>query len=249
MLPAADRDPTIPAEPAAVRYINGDYAMGNPEWHQADSPWKATQIAAMISRNNLSCRSIVDVGCGAGEVLVQLQRQLPPDVVFTGFEISPQAVRMAQKKAGPHLSFRQAAFPDEFSDLLLLIDVFEHVENPLEFLRSLRPHARRFIFHIPLDLSVLSVWREWPLLKRRRTVGHLHYFTRATALATLEDAGYEVRDWFYPPYPHPLGSESLKTVLIRRLPEYLVSRISSDCAVRIFGDHSLLVLAEPSASM
>jgi 1-acyl-sn-glycerol-3-phosphate acyltransferase len=41
-----------------------------------------------------------------------------------------------------------------------------------------------------------------------------------------------------------ISSQTLKTIIGRRLPQFLVSRISEDCAVRIFGDHSLLVLAE-----
>jgi SAM-dependent methyltransferase len=228
---------------ATSRYTNGDYANQNPDWHQGDSVWKAEQIAQMMHRNALMSRTVVDVGCGAGEVLAQLQRLLPANVIFTGIEISPQALSLAQPKTNPNLSFHRAVLPDSNYDLLLLIDVCEHVEDPIGFLRSLHCYGRSFIIHIPLDLSVLSVLREWPLMKRRSGVGHLHYFTKATALATIEDAGYTVKDWFYPTgYREPAGT-SMKTVLTRHVPEYLVSKINQDCAVRIFGEHSLMVLA------
>jgi hypothetical protein len=59
-------------------------------------------------------------------------------------------------------------------------------------LRSLRPIADWFMFHIPLDVSAQSVARERPLLPARSTVGHLHYFMRGTALASLETAGFEI---------------------------------------------------------
>jgi len=35
---------------------------------------------------------------------------------------------------------------------------------------------------------------------------HLHYFSKETALRTLEDAGYEVLDYFYTPRSVELGS-------------------------------------------
>jgi SAM-dependent methyltransferase len=241
--------PAASAESAADRYTNGRYAEDNPGWHEADSPWKASQIVHMIRRNHLQCRAITDVGCGAGEVLVQLQKQLQGDICFTGFDISPHAVRIAQAKGNGKLLFREGSQPEGISDLVLLIDVFEHVEDCIGFLRLLRPFGRQFIFHIPLDLSALSVFREWPLMKRRRTVGHLHYFTKSTALATLDDAGYRVQDCFYPEYPRKFGDDSLKTILARRLPEFLVSRIDRDWAVRLFGDHTLMVLAEPRPSL
>jgi hypothetical protein len=37
-------------------------------------------------------------------------------------------------------------------------------------------------------------------MMRRRTYGHLHYFTRDLALRNLADEGYEVADWFYAPF-------------------------------------------------
>jgi len=76
-------------------------------------------------------------------------------------------------------------------DLLLCIDVFEHIPNYLVFLEKLRNHADRFIFHIPLDLSVLTILRPARLLKGRYGVGHLHTFNYELALAVLKDTGYE----------------------------------------------------------
>ena len=74
-------------------YICGQYYEQNPSWHSADSPWKAQQIASMIDRNRLAPQTICEVGCGAGEVLVQLHRQLPAGVEFFGYEISPLSLR------------------------------------------------------------------------------------------------------------------------------------------------------------
>jgi ubiquinone/menaquinone biosynthesis C-methylase UbiE len=55
----------MPDQVSSSRYPNGRYANEHPDWHQADSLWKAQQIH-MIRKNKLSCRTITDVGCGAG---------------------------------------------------------------------------------------------------------------------------------------------------------------------------------------
>ena len=49
-------------------------------------------------------------------------------------------------------------------DLLLMLDVFEHVEDYIGLLRAVRSKAKQKLFHIPLDLSVQSVLRRDGLL-------------------------------------------------------------------------------------
>jgi len=76
----------------------------------------------------------------------------------------------------------------------MAMDVFEHVEDYLGFIRRLQPLAEWKIFHIPLDLSVVSVARPTYFKMAYEQVGHLHCSTRETALASLEQAGLLVRD-------------------------------------------------------
>jgi ubiquinone/menaquinone biosynthesis C-methylase UbiE len=228
-------------------YVDGGYAQQNPDWHQGDSPWKAQQILKMIERTGLKPQSICEIGCGAGAILANLQKSRP-ECTFTGYEISPQAFQLAASKSNQGLRFFHGSRPEpgQAFDLVLVIDVVEHVDDCFDFLRKLQPHGQDFILHIPLDLSVLSVLREWPLMKRRRGVGHLHYFTKATALATLEDAGYQVRDYFYTKIEDP--GHSLKSRILRRLPSTVLSWVlSQDAVVRIFGEYSRMVLASRAA--
>jgi ubiquinone/menaquinone biosynthesis C-methylase UbiE len=230
-------------------YVDGGYAQQNPDWHQGDSPWKAQQILKMIERTGLKPQSICEIGCGAGAILANLQKSRP-ECTFTGYEISPQAFQLAASKSNQGLRFFHGSRPEpgQAFDLVLVIDVVEHVDDCFDFLRKLQPHGQDFILHIPLDLSVLSVLREWPLMKRRRGVGHLHYFTKATALATLEDAGYQVRDYFYTKIEEP--GQALKSRILRGLPSTVLSWVlSQDAVVRIFGEYSLMVLASRAAQM
>ncbi len=81
--------------PRDNRYVGGEYLGHNPTWHVEDSAWKAEQILAALKRNGLHPATVCEVGCGAGEILSQLHARLPSHVVFTGYEISPQAHALA----------------------------------------------------------------------------------------------------------------------------------------------------------
>lgn len=124
----------------------------------------------------------------------------------------------------------------------MAIDVFEHVEDYFGFLRSLREKGTYKVFHIPLDLSVQMVLRSSPILRTRSLVGHLHYFTKETALATLKDTGFIIVDYFYT-NASELPNRGWKADLLK-IPRKLGFLIDQDLTARIFGGFSLMVLAK-----
>lgn len=225
-------------------YTDGTYTTNNPNYHVEDSAWKAQQVRSLLGGNLHAFDTVVEVGCGAGEILRQLQSDIPT-AEFVGYDINPDAISLAQERANNRLHFRCADFFDHAHakwDLLLLMDVFEHVEDYIGFLKKLKPTARHFVFHIPLDLSVLNLARGGILNRKRDAYGHLHYFNKETAIATLEHAGFKVKAFAY------TGSGIDKSFgMLNRLmkPLRIVGRrISPDATARVLGGFSLLVWAE-----
>jgi hypothetical protein len=125
--------------------------------------------------------------------------------------------------------------------LVLMLDVFEHVEDYMGLVRDIRSKGKYKLFHIPLDLSIQAVARKNGLLRRRDDHAHLHYFTKETALRTLTDVGYQLVDHFYTPRCIELGDKFVQR--IARLPRKVCFGISPDLAVRLLGGYSLMVLA------
>jgi hypothetical protein len=223
-------------------YTDGDYLRSNPSWHVEDSSWKAHQIKTLLKRNNLNPRTVCEVGCGAGEILRVLSLE-PEDTEYFGYELSPQAFQLCKEREGPKLHFFLENIRDQDVryDCLLCIDVFEHVEDCFGFLRALRSKAEYKVFHIPLDISVQSVVRA-TMCKHRKRAGHLHYYTQETAVATLEDCGYQILDAFYTTSFDGLRAQSFKSEMAR-LPRRLFFKISPRWAVRLLGGCSYIVLA------
>jgi SAM-dependent methyltransferase len=226
-------------------YGTGEYLARNPTYHVEDSAWKASQVLKMLARHRLDPETVCEVGCGAGEILAQLQRSLPERTQFFGYEISEGAFALCQKRENERLHFYWEdllAGEAQPFDLLICLDVFEHVEDYLSFLRRLRGRATHKIFHIPLDVSVQSVLRSWPILRQRERVGHLHYFTKETALATLRDTGYRILDSFYT--PSAIDRPRTIRARIARGPRQFLFATHQDWTVRIMGGYSLLVWAQ-----
>jgi len=91
-------------------YMDGEYLRKNPDWHVEESPWKAKQIIRMLKHNHLQPTTICEVGCGAGEVLKQLQEHSDSECRFCGYEISPQAFEMCRMRSNERLQFKLALF-------------------------------------------------------------------------------------------------------------------------------------------
>jgi cyclopropane fatty-acyl-phospholipid synthase-like methyltransferase len=226
-------------------YLTDQYAELNPTWHEEDSPWKARQIEAIIRKNRLDFSSLCEVGCGTGEILLNLASTFP-SARLAGYEISPHAYQRAKTKETSRVSFHMGDILEEKDsqyDIVVIADVIEHVEDYISFIKGLRACGRYKIFHIPLDLSVQSLLRAWPITKLRDNVGHLHYFFKDTALATLKDCGYSVIDYKYTASRLELPNQAFSSMLMR-LPRKLLFSIHPDLAVRLLGGYSLLVLAE-----
>jgi len=227
-------------------YRDGSYLKNNPSWHIEESPFKVRQIQRMMKRQKLMPKTICDVGCGAGLVLAELQSHLPSDCLCWGYDVSPDALAMSAKRGNENLRFRLCDIRkdncDTFFDLLLMLDVFEHVEDYMGLVRSVRCKAKQKLFHIPLDLSVQAVLRQNGLLLRRDHHAHLHYFTKETALRTLTDVGYSIVDYFFTPRCIELGD--LFAQKIARIPRKLGYAVLPELTVRVLGGYSLMVLAE-----
>lgn len=224
-------------------YVDGDYFERHPTWDVEDSPWKAEQVRRLLSSQGVTPRSVCEVGCGAGAILEDLARTVPAIEELVGYEVSPQAYELAKQHRSDRLSFKLCDLADEDPglrfDVLLIMDVLEHVEDYLGFLRQMRKRADHVILYLPLDLSVSALLRG-KLAFWREELGHLHYFTKQSAIASLEYAGYEVVNAYYA--HHAADRPSTRNAALMAGPRRLVARYNEDLAQILFGGSSLVAL-------
>ena len=226
------------------RYISPDYLERNPTWHVEDSPWKARLVTEVLQSQGLVPESICEVGTGAGGILAELRRSYPRAELF-GYDIAPDAARFWKEHGKANIHFRLGDFfelNERTYDVILALDVIEHVADLFAFLSRLRGAADYHVFHIPLDLDAFSVLMERPLLDKREKVGHVHYFTKKLALSLLRESDYEVVEWRYSGAAFDAPRRPLRTRLAA-VPRRLFYALNKDWGVRALGGETLILLA------
>lgn len=222
-------------------YQDGSYAATHPTWHSERSAWKADNICQLLDRQKIRPTSALDIGCGAGQCLMYVANKY--DIMKTSMGIEPSPDVDPQFPPDT-IRFQRCTIDQvtEHFDLAMMLDVFEHVEDYMGTLRVTRSKANWFGFHIPLDIYAMRVLAG-RMTTSRRQHGHLHYFSKETAIATLEDTGYEVVDWKFTnaAFEGPNRNPNSPRNLFRRL----MSSISMSFTSRLMGGFSLAVLAKP----
>jgi SAM-dependent methyltransferase len=226
-------------------YVDGTYLENNPAWHSGDSEWKANQVFQILRSNNQNPRSVVEVGCGAGGVVARLA-MLMNESKFVGYDISSHAIELAKPKASDRVQFVLGDYlvtQNQSFDLAICADVFEHIDDYFSFLRKLASKQNQVVFHIPLDLSLVSSLFPSILIRTRKLVGHVHYFNKETAEATIKDCGFDIVDSRITAGCLAFPEHGVKGRLFWAIRKTFYS-VSPKFAAKTLGGFSLLVLAK-----
>jgi SAM-dependent methyltransferase len=222
-------------------YNNQDYLKKNPHWHQEDSAFKAGFIHSILEKNKITYNSVCEVGCGAGEILVQLkQLNGSKAIAYSGYDISRDAIALAQKK-NSRIDFKCADITKEnvSVDVMLIIDVIEHLRDYFSFLDDLSKKSKYTVFHIPLDMFVWSLFREQMLIESKERVGHIHNFSEDFIVSILKDHGYNI---ISKEYTAPDNSASSFKQKIKNTMRSVLFKIAPRFTTKTMGGYSLLVL-------
>lgn len=223
-------------------YEDGTYKKANPTWGRERAAWKADQVVRLLLEQQVKPSSILEIGCGTGLVLAGVGAGVGGDPTLVGLEpssnapIDPDVDRIAQIK---RLMLHETT---DKADLVMLLDVFEHVEDHIGMIRAAAERANKWIvFHIPIEVAVIEV-ASGRLGRSNETVSHLHYFSDRTALIALKAAGVgDVIGIRYTPSAFEGPTRDISTTLNRL--RRLLFRFSPKLTARWLGGVSLAVLA------
>jgi SAM-dependent methyltransferase len=224
-------------------YTNHQYLQQHPDWDAEEAVLKAGWIMNMINKHKLPMNEVVEAGCGSGRILAELSKHYPAGH-FKGYDISPQAIAIAKQYQDERTEFHHADLLSAYqnkADVLLLIDVLEHVPDYYGMLESLHAKAGNFIFHIPLDLSCHSLLKPHLLEQQRQASGHIHYFSKDMVLWMLRDTGYQITDWWYTkPVSDTEAAKGIKSKTKKTI-RNISFNLSREKAVKWWGGYSMLI--------
>lgn len=227
-------------------YTDGTYFQNNPTWDAEDAEWKFNKMLPML-KDFLATKetmTICEVGCGGGKLLSLIAKSFPQHR-FTGWDLAPDAAKFWNYGMN-NLSFHAGDIfksSKEQYDLVLLIDVIEHVENPHQFLENVQTITKNCFFHMPLDLSAMSVLFDYKLVYVRKQVGHIHYFTKSLFLELLRETKLKAVKVAFSNSWKDSPKKTLSTRILN-IVRYVVDFFSPDLNARLLGANTLFVLAK-----
>lgn len=228
-------------------YTDGTYLLNNPTWDAEDVEWKIKKIVPLLKEflSQTKPQRICDIGCGGGKLLSELAK-LYPQHTFVGWDLSPDAAKFwnyGEKNISFHAGDIFKTAQEERFDLVLLIDVIEHVENPHQFLANVKSITKNCFFHVPLDLSSLSVLFDYKLIQVRRQVGHIHYFTKGLFLELLREAGLKPLQVSYSDSWRDSPKKTLQTRILN-IVRFFINFLSPEVNARLLGANTLFALTQ-----
>ncbi|SFT40344.1 Methyltransferase domain-containing protein [Algoriphagus locisalis] len=180
-------------------YKEGTY-FANSKRHLEDSDFKVKAIIRLLlpilKKNEITLRSYSDVGCGAGGVLLGIADELSKNGVnlqeVKGYDISPHVNDIKIE----NVTFEHGDFIEigTQTDLITLTDVFEHVPDPVDFIKKVSKKGKLVAFHIPLD-NCLSVNIRGLQRQKIQNPGHLIFLDLNSALNMVTMAGLQILDY------------------------------------------------------
>jgi len=147
-------------------------------------------------------KRVLDVGCAKGYMAKELKGQ---NCKTYGIEIDPDASRIAEKYCQRVIkadieSLRELPFDHNFFDVILCLDILEHLKRPDLVFPNLRPYLSsagylivsipniaRFEHRLRLFFGKFDYGDMGALSK-----GHLRFFTLKTASELIESSGYKI---------------------------------------------------------
>lgn len=164
--------------------------------HGARHPWetaRAEAIRSLVARLDLRTPAVLDVGCGDGFLIAQLRAQLElRAAVAQDVHLTPE---LARELDHPGIEFVQELdqLGERRFDLVLLLDVLEHVREPGALLTRLwQEHLTPggwLLITVPAFQALFS--------EHDRALQHVRRYSRSEIAALARDAGLVVHDSGY----------------------------------------------------
>ncbi len=144
----------------------------------------------------LNVNSMLDIGCGEGSFL-RFVASKNPKIVLSGADISQTAINNAEENF-PGSKFYIVDFEKEYLqekyDLITAIDVIEHINNDVNFLKNLSKMSGKYL----LICTLLGKMRPF-----EKIMGHVRNYSFDELLTKIKSAGFYIvkaKKWGFPFY-------------------------------------------------
>lgn len=140
--------------------------------------------------------TVLEVGCGAGYSTERLRARLPAGAYLYASDIGASLLKKAQVRNPETPTLRQSvydlALPDKAVDVLVMMEVLEHLDKPEEALKELARVSRQYVL---ISTPREPLWRALNMMRGKylsdlgNTPGHVQHWSSS-------GLGRAVSPWF-----------------------------------------------------
>lgn len=179
------------SSPASVSMADEWFEFATPDhfWMQ----WRhRVLLQALDSTGPPPIRNALEIGCGHGVVRQMVERDL--GIAVDGCDLNERALDMATKGKGRLLVYnifdRNSALLTKY-DLVMLMDVIEHLDDDLAFLQASLEHLKPgglVAINVPAHMALFGKYDEVAGHKRRYDVNAINSLFRRAKVTPLRTA-------------------------------------------------------------
>lgn len=188
------------------------------EWLRRGAKQKADSICKLLNQNGLKPSTVLEVGCGTGAVIAELQRRGVAEAYYA-VDYSTEAIAFVKETlpdvysvAGDIMKMDcTELFGEPKFDLVICSHVLEHLESPAQFLESLLDfNWGNFLAEVPLENLIFGRIKGAFMDRSKHPAGHVQFFNRLDFSRLLSRAGLDIVDeYVYAPF---FSKEAIKFV-------------------------------------
>ena len=183
-------------------YSNGDYLNKNPTLHVEDSVYKMKFIGELLGNVKWPIDrpiEILDIGGGGGylgRLVCDWFHSNGYIATMSALDVSNDMVN-AQMACNPNILKSYIGGLDElghdvYFDLILMIDVIEHIQENSSYSVKLNSYGKYIIYNIPIEFNYIDRVRNFLMKGRyytlqKESLGHLHFFSTKTAINFIKN--------------------------------------------------------------
>jgi len=193
-------------------YNDDSYIINNPTLHSEDSEFKFNNVLKFLNLIEIKEKKIkiLDVGGGAGLIgMMVMEYYAKKDIIVTlhSLDLSLKMLK-TQKQNNPKIKKLINCSIEECEelnyDLVLMIDVIEHIPNKSISAKTLNRLSKNIIYNIPIEINLFDYARNISLLFRyyknqKKTLGHVHFFSFKSATEFLKKH-HNISESYFNPY-------------------------------------------------
>jgi len=169
------------------------------EWLRIGAIAKADSVGLLFQRHGIKPKSLLELGCGTGEVIKERQRRGYGEK-YTAIDYSDKAIGYLQAHSSGIDSRVGDITSKDFSidghfDVVILSHVLEHLEEPGTFLKALqRVDFTHLIAEVPLEDLFICRMKSFVKDRTKNLAGHVQFFTGSSFGNLLTNAGLKILD-------------------------------------------------------